>query len=250
MKVLFYPDTLVKRGGKSLTQHAFEQLGYEITTDINSDWDFAIYWNFQSKSDVPTELKGKVINIKCNDVLKDKVERVNSNVFGYSSEANTNRYGVAVKKNINQSHKDFSIIFTPCENENGYIYQKFINNRIAIDKVRDFRFFFAFGEYIFTVKDKDLAGAFVQQWGKSEVILGNNVNEYFENAEVEKIKEVVKRMGLDLGAVDVVRDHSDYKLYVIDINNIPGMAPIEITPPVMQAFIKLVKENIEKWLNR
>lgn len=246
MKALFYPDVLFRKG-KSLTQHLCEKAGYDVTRDIDSDWDICFYWNFASKNIIPNELINErrlVINRYCNNVLKDKLDIVFKNVFGYSSEADTNRYGHCVKKSIEQCAKNFAVVETPCENEKGYIYQKFINSRIAIDTVRDFRIYKVFDKWVVATRDKHISGTFAPGDAPVKVTFRNDYKRYFIKNEVDKINEVCKRMGLDVGAVDVVRDYSDGKLYVIDINNIPGISKRD-TPEVIDAVYKLFKSEVE-----
>ena len=41
------------------------------------------------------------------------------------------------------------------------------------------------------------------------------------------MREFCEKMGLDLGEIDAIRDNSTGKLYIIDVNDIPGGAVFE-----------------------
>ena len=243
MKVLFYPDKIRKRV-ISLNELICQRMKWHMTTDINDRWDFSFYWNFNEKNVTPKELmddKRLVFNRRCNDVTKSKVDRVFKNVFGYTSEGNTNRYGYCVKKNEGQCKKDFEIVNTPCENKQGYFYQIFFNNRIKVNWTREYRFYICMDKSIMVVRDKTVEGTFIPKKGKQETFV-DDVRNHFTRDEQEKIMEVCNLLGLDLGAVDVIRDYSTGKVYVLDINNICGYAT-PVTNLVIEPFEKLIYDK-------
>jgi len=245
-KCLIYPER-IQRGGVSLQEYYVSKHGYTITTDINDTWDFGLYINFRERSQCPEAMQGKlVINSRCEDVTKTNVERVAHQVLGYGSFAKTNIYGVAVKKSERQCAKDFTVVETPCMPENGYVYQRFLNSRIAVDWVRDFRFYFAFDKFVLVRRDKNIDGTFyggkapqrfdVQDWGK-----------YFKGSEIDSIIEIKNAIGMDVGAIDVVRDYSDGLIYVLDINNISGI-PDFIVKCIDRWYSPIFKEELSKRL--
>jgi hypothetical protein len=219
---LIYPER-IKSGGISLQEYYVTKHGFNITTNPEDYWDFGLHINFRERNQCPEVMLNKlVINKYCNDVTKTHVEKVSKMVLGYGSFANPSIYGIAVRKSEKQCAKDFRVVETPCRMDEGFVYQRFLNSRIDVDWVRDFRFYFAFDRFVLVKRDKHIEGTFyggkakqkfdVVDWGK-----------YFKGAEIDNIIEIKNRLGMDVGAIDVVRDYSDNRIYVLDVNNISGI---------------------------
>ena len=229
MKVLFYPDPPIQQSGHSLSKtiRYFQLFGAELTNDIDSDWDIAINWNYADIHRSPLDLaRGKpVFNLKCNNVTKSYVDKVFISVFGYSSLADTTKYGYCVRKTDRQSAHDGKIIPIPCSKEKGYIYQLLLDNRCAINMVYDIRIPIFLGEIpLLFMKSRSIEGTFENSLSTRKNYWISNVESQLTKDEVEKVRKFCIKIGLDIGELDTIRDNSTGLLYIIDVNNIPGGA--------------------------
>jgi len=230
----------------SLQEYYLRKIGVNIVYDKEKQHDFVAFIDFKEKNVCPEFDAHLVINGECEDVTKTQVEKIFSYVFGYDSFVDTDNYGVCVKKSEKQCAKSFTVMETPCEKQDGYVYQKFINNRIAIDRVRDYRFYFAWDEFVLIQRDKHIDGIFYG--GKAEqTFLKVDWRKYFTQDEISKIISVKNLLGMDVGAVDVVRDYSENKVYFLDANNISGI-PDFIKHAIEPDYMNIFKTELNKRL--
>jgi len=228
-KVLFYPDPPVQLPGHSLSKTiaSFILMGYELTNDIDSDWDIAVHWNIQDVNKTPDKLlkdERRVINRHLNDVTKSNVDRVFTEVFKYSSLIDdTSRFGYCVRKSDKQSAHDGMFVRMPCVKEEGYVYQLLLDNRISINEICDIRIPYFFGKIpLLFLKSRTIAGTFEVTLSKTKKYWITQVSDYLHISEVKKVNLFCEKIGLDVGEIDTIRDNSTGRLYLIDVNNIPG----------------------------
>jgi len=231
-KVLFYPDPPIQHPGHTLSKTItyFKLLGYQPINDINDNWDVAVNWNYADIHHPPTELAcGKpVFNMFCNNVTKSCVDNVFKSVFKYSSLADVRQFGYCVRKSNRQSAHDGKIIKTPCDPEEGWIYQKLIDNRMSLGAVYDIRIPIFMGKIpIIVIKARTIEGSFENTFSKNKQYWTAPVEEYLSRKETSLISEFCIKIGLDIGELDALRDNSTGKLYIIDVNNIPGAGLFE-----------------------
>jgi len=233
-KALFYPDMPIRMPDHTLSKtiRYFSLLGYELTNDIDSDWEIAVFWKWlnrgETKYNIPRKLdidKRLVLNRNLIDVSKSHVDKVFTTVFGYSSMADTNQHGFCVRKSESQSAHDGEIVQTPCKKEPGYVYQKLIDSRSGIDMVYDIRIPVFFGSVpLVVIKGRDIQGTFENTIADKHQYLVKDPEKYLSGGEMMKIAEFCFRIGLDIGEIDALRDNSTGLLYIIDINDMPGSA--------------------------
>ena len=227
-KALFYPDPPVRLSGHTLSKVItyFVLNGYELTNDINDDWEIAVHWDVRDINETPKELLGDkrmVLNRNLNDVTKSNVDKIFTEVFGYSSLADTTKLGYCVCKNEKQSTHDGKIIKTPCKKDDGYIYQLLIDNRMSLAMVYDIRIIVFLGKISsLFLKYKSMDGMFENNPPIREVYHTDSIGDFLHDDEVEKILLFSSKIGLDMGEIDALRDNSTGNLYLIDVNNIPG----------------------------
>jgi len=220
MKILFYPEKAISYAKIRLT---FKLMGWEIVEDINKDFDIIFYWNtkiINTPDKVILELSKKfpVINLKCNDVSKGNVTKIYEKVFGNTLGINPEKYtGRAVaKRNLGQGDKSGKIINCPCKKENGWHYQRLLQD-IHTGRIQEFRVFIVGKVIVVNEKQKKIGNRFHTIVEKNEYKL---INEVFTYYEVEKINEFCKEIGAEYCELDILRDK---ELYIIDVNNIPGV---------------------------
>ena len=228
MKVLFYPDAGIQHRGHSLSKtiRYFKILGYKITNDINSDWDIGVHWNYKDINKTPDILLNDsrlVLNKNVNNVTKSYVDKIFTEVFGYSSLADTNKFGYCVRKSERQSAHDGVITRMPCEKQPGYVYQLFLDNRMSRNMVYDIRIIYMLGNiYQVVLKGRLVEGTFENTLSKQKKYWIDQVENWLTKYEIKKIKLFCEAFGLDIGELDGIRDNSTGKLFIIDVNNLPG----------------------------
>jgi len=227
-KVLFYPDSPIQHPGHTLSKtiRYFIVAGYELTNDINDNWDLAVHWDHRDINKTPEKLLNDnrlVLNKNVNNVTKSNVEKIFQKVFGYSSLADTSKFGYCVKKTNKQSVHDGVITRMPCKQEKGYIYQLLLDNRWSIDMIYDIRIPVFLGNIpMLVLKGRGVIGTFENTLSNNKKYVVVQTEQYIDKSEIDKITKFCKLIGLDVGEIDAIRDNSTGKLYLIDVNNIPG----------------------------
>lgn len=229
-KVLFYPDPLDQLEGHTLSKTItyFDIMGYDFTNDINDDWNIGVHWDLRDVNETPKELLKDprlVLNRHLNNVTKSHVDKVFTKIFGYSSMADTTKHGYCVRKSDKQSAHDGVITKTPCIREDKFIYQKLIDNRMDIDMVYDIRIPIFMGSFPFLfIKSKSIEGTFENTLSRHRKYWISQPEEFITKEELMNIVLFSAEIGIDVGELDLLRDNNTGKLYIVDVNNIPGGA--------------------------
>lgn len=231
---LFYPDYPDPRAAICRVIHA---LGYNIINNPAKDYDFAFYWQDVTVRDEPDAVlreaakRVPVINLQCLDIGKVRVEEAFQEVFGYSSFVDPLSYrGKCVRKsNLNAQH-DGKIIDAPIVGtEPGFIYQKLLSHIDPQDRVIDYRLaVYGSSTPYMTIRYKRKINRFNQTFLEVPV----DPLDYLTAAEVSKCLKFCRELGMDYGEIDMIRDQSDGRLYLLDANNTPFRPPYDrqITP--------------------
>jgi hypothetical protein len=226
--VLLYPQL---PSGKAVISKILVSLKCNVTNNPQKKHNLVIYWHDTTYRNPDQAIKSfaekeLVVNLNCTDISKSNVEKVFSEVFGYSSIVNPESIaGPMVKKNeVNASH-DGVIVQGPRTSEQGFVYQKVINNELDEHFVVDMRIPVINGKMIFGyLKFKPITSRFanftknILNSKEPEV---HTIEELLSGEEMGLIKEFCQRIGLDYGELDVLRDNDDKKIYIIDVNNTP-----------------------------
>lgn len=225
LKILFYPEYPQKTPYRYSIIQMCKILGYNMTNNPDDQFDLVIRWEDQTFAKINDKMKvlgekNKIINLKCIDISKQHIEKVFTEVFGYKSFLNPVTYkGVCVKKsNLNGQH-DGEIIQCPVEKiEKDFVYQKLINNRHDDEFVVDMRV---------PIFNKTIPFAFLKYKPENDrfslSVKGTmeEVDNVFSLEEIEKILLFCEKLSLDCGELDIVRDNSDNRIYILDANNTP-----------------------------
>lgn len=168
----------------------------------------------------------RLVNFDCHDVSKSRVAQVFEQSFGYPLAIEpTYHLGEAVEKSeINGAH-DGRILQCPAPAQPGRVYQRLIDNRgLDLDHVDDLRTCTVDGKPVVVfVKRRPMAKRF--QNTNSEVLM-RTPEQMFSETEITKIGAFMRGMGMNWGAIDVLRDRDDGKLYVVDANKTDMGPPI------------------------
>jgi hypothetical protein len=197
--------------------------------DVVMQFEDATY----SPNDAPTKLKHgvRLINFACRDVSKSNVTRACEAAFGNPLAIDpTTHVGPAVEKSeINAAH-DGHIVQCPLVPAPGRVYQRVIDNRSWDPSlVEDLRTCTIGGKAVCVfIKRREVTKRFLNT--NVEVLL-RAPEEVFSPDELDQIGAFTREIGLDWGGVDVLRDRTDGRLYIVDANKTDMGPPISLNLP-------------------
>ncbi|MEM8935557.1 MAG: hypothetical protein AAGC77_04030 [Pseudomonadota bacterium] len=200
-----------------------QMAGFAITSDLEeADYIFLFEDNTYSNAAarLPEHLRGRLINDRCVNISKQLVANVFEDVFGYQLSVDpTTHKGPAVRKSQANGLHDGTVIDCPIPREEmtpGYVYQRLVNSSNDGERSEDLRFAYTIDEIpVVFHKYKALDKRFGTQYLSVNLL---SAEEAFSAEELKGLHEVCNRIGLDFGAVDVMRDVDDGRIYVVDIN--------------------------------
>lgn len=159
-----------------------------------------------------------IMNYACLDVSKSRVSAAFEASFGYPLAIDpTKHVGPAVEKSETNGAHDGRIVTCPHAASPKRSYQRLIDNRaLNPDLVEDFRTPTVGGKpaCVF-IKRRPTQRRFANANTYVELTQPENV---FSQAELAHIAAFTRELGLDWGGLDVLRDRSDGRLYVVDAN--------------------------------
>lgn len=241
-KVLFYPD---RPQSLFVIYKIFLALGFHLTTDPSEHCDIAINWRntigtgnpFFPSEAVLEELAHnrpdlKILNMKCNDVSKNRVSEVFEEIFGYSLSVDPGTYcgKCVMKSNWNGLHLGEVIECPTKVRRDGFVYEKLINNEVQNGLVEDIRVPIFRNTIPFVyLKYRPVQERLVDRSHTLSKTLMAKVSDLLTEEEVENINQFCEKIGLDYGEIDILRDRSDQKIYIVDVNNDPSGPPSPIS---------------------
>ena len=169
----------------------------------------------------PEGVDAPTINERVNDISKKHVSDVFSSVFGYDLDIDplTHEGPAVVKSQINGAH-DGRIIECPIEASAilpDHVYQRLVDSSFNGKTSEDLRIVYAFGDIpVVFHKHKALEQRFGTTYLSTDV---REAADVFSPEEIRLICQTCDRVGLDFGAVDIMRDRHTNRIYVVDVNN-------------------------------
>lgn len=225
--ILFYPDQPAHPA--FALWKICRMNGWRVTTEPAADFDLAVNWEDKTwrTADQTTDgilRRGRCLNAGCLDISKAHIQEIFAEVFGYDLAVDplTFKGECVIKSNVNFKH-DGRIITCPVgKTEPECVYQKLINNRCAKDEVEEIRVP-VFGSRIpfVSLKYRRIDNRFRDYYG-SKIM---NTDEVLSAQETELIRQFCRRLNLDCGELDVLRDVDDGRIYIVDANNTPSGPP-------------------------
>ncbi|MBB35184.1 MAG: hypothetical protein CME88_07510 [Hirschia sp.] len=169
----------------------------------------------------------RTVNFRCTDISKSRVSEAFETVAGYSLKVDPETYDgpMVDKSEINAAH-DGRVIAGPIPREEGRAYQRLIDNTVAGGLVEDLRTCTVNGEPVLTfIKRRPIARRFLNE--NCEVFLVSP-QDVFTADELDVIRAFTKEIHLDWGGVDVLRDASDGRIYIVDANKTDMGPPVAL----------------------
>ena len=167
-----------------------------------------------------SSLKAKAINHRIDDISKNRVAEVFKTVFDYSVDIDPLTYqGKAVQKSDANATHDGQVVECPLAPDavkEGSVYQKLIDSTFDGARSEDLRMAYIGGEIpVVFRKYKIIEKRFGTDYDHVDVW---TADEAFSKTEQSDLIKFCEAMGLDFGAVDVMRDKHDGRIYVVDVN--------------------------------
>lgn len=217
-KILFWPAPLLPKPFSRVYRICAEY-GVPYTGDIRDDYDLHLYWNFNKNRCEPdyfTVTSNDVINRGCYDVSKVKVTKI----FDDITLDPEKHVGICVEKHDHQGdHENHRLITCPAPRREGYIYQRYIDNKDGPLFVKH-RIYYADGiEYILRQRKRSLFGMLdrLADTVTSEFV---NVRSIFTEQQQMQFDSRCRQFGFDYGDADLLIENGNP--VIIDINNVVG----------------------------
>jgi len=171
-------------------------------------------------SDFSRGLNTTTLNHRVNDISKEHVTDIFEAVFKYSLRIDPAAFkGPAIKKSNANGMHDGVIIECPVDvtkGEPNFVYQRLIDSTFDGVTSEDLRVAYVLGEIALVYhKKKPLNDRFGTQYLSVDV---KSAADVFFNEEIGLIIKFCEKMGLDFGALDIMRDKHDGRIYIVDVN--------------------------------
>ena len=197
--------------------------GLKTISDLSqADYVFIFEDKTVSQYDkVPVEnLTALTLNMHIDDISKEHVADIFEEVFGYDLRIDPlTHIGLAIQKsNANGTH-DGVVIQCPLaqsELKLDQTYQRLVDSTFDGKTSEDLRVAYVLGEIALVYhKHKPLMDRFGTDYLSVDVLSAVDV---FSENEIKLIVQFCEKAGLDFGAVDVMRDKHDGRIYIVDVN--------------------------------
>ena len=161
-----------------------------------------------------------LLNCDIHNISKDYVAEVFLETFEYPLSVDPTRHtGLAIWKSDANGTHDGVVIQCPIAPDaliKGQSYQRLVDSTFTGKTSEDLRVAYVLGELALVYhKHKPLDDRFGTHYLSVDVLEPQAV---FSDQEIERIKTFCKKMKLDFGAVDVMRDKNDERIYIVDVN--------------------------------
>ncbi len=193
------------------------------------------------------------LNAGCHDIRKSAVARVFEEVFGYSLAVDPTTFvGEAVEKSEANGKHDGRIVACPLVHpRRDLVYQRLIDNTFDGKEFIDIRTPVVGGVIPFVYlkrRWRDLR--FSNENHRVDLA---DTDAMLSKAEQAKIAEFADAMRLDFGGLDVLRNRTDGRIYIVDVNKTDMGPPSALTGPqklramrgIAEAFGALVDRRLK-----
>ena len=204
----------------AMQQASLRPLGPDTQTDLHFHFSDQPY--IEDNTSRP-----KGLNQNCVDISKSKVASVFEEVFGYGLQVNpqTAPTPFICKSELNGKHDGF-IAHKNQDPQEGWVYQKLIHTETKDNTVLDLRCPTVFGEIpLIFLKERPISKRFANMNSKCRLA---ETSDYLSDEECEKISRFCQKMKLDWGGLDILRDNTDKKIYIVDVNKTDMGPPLAL----------------------
>ena len=228
--------------------------GIDLIDDPNAA-EAVFIFDDKTESDIGKKLgakmKAKAINHRINDISKTHVGKVFKDVFGYSVDIDPLTYvGKAVEKSDANATHDGQVVECPLTSDlikPESVYQKLIDSTFGGARSEDLRMAYVGGDIpVVFRKYKLIEKRFGTDYDHVDVW---TADEAFSSEEQTQLIKFCETMGLDFGAVDVMRDKHDGRIYVVDVNK-TCMPVLCLSQKSQRAALRSIAVSLTKLINK
>ncbi len=189
------------------------------------------------------------LNIGCFDIRKSVVARTFEETFGYSLTVDPATFrGRAVEKSESNGKHDGRIIDCPlAQPARDRVFQRLVDNTFDGREFIDIRTPIVGGKIPFVyLKRRTEALRFSNENHRVDLV---DAGAMLSRDEQAKIAAFARAMSLDFGGLDVLRDRSDGRIYIVDANKTDMGPPTALSGPgkmrAMRGLARAFAELIE-----
>ncbi|MAL97650.1 MAG: hypothetical protein CL583_04275 [Alteromonadaceae bacterium] len=245
--VLFYPGT---PSHYQIIYKLCTLYGYRMHSTPDRPYD--LVFAHEGSTVFPQKLfddfgSAKVINRNAKDISKKQVEQAFGEVFGYSIGIDPATHeGLALRKSNDNYTHDGEIVSCPCEPEEDsrITYQRYIDTATGDGFFAELRVS-VYQDVIPVVCPKFRADSpeRFKVVARSEVA---DPGDHLSTDEQDKILQLARKMGVDYGEMDVMRDNNDGRIYVVDVNRTPAGPVSGLTPKQTREALGRMRPAFER----
>lgn len=191
-----------------------------------------------------------MINGACLDIRKSCVAAIFKEVFDYDLAVDPLTYsGLSLMKSERNGVHDGQI--TPCPYavpRKGYVFQRLVNNTADGRTYTDIRTPIVGGALpIIYLKNRTASTRFSND---NVSVSLTTADEQFSADEQAKIREFARRINLDFGGLDVLRDSRDGRIYIVDVNKTDMGPPIALPRPEKLIAMQKIADAFRDYTTR
>ena len=196
------------------------QLADVKIVDDHAEADLHFYFEDREFLTAPRQTPSAkpAFNIGCFDIRKSVVARVFEETFGYALSIDPTRWqDAAVEKSEGNGRHDGRIIECPVASpKRDHVYQRLIDNTFDGRDHIDIRTPIVGGAIPFVyLKRREPSLRFTNDNYRVDLV---DADAMLAADEQQKVIEFARAMRLDFGGIDVLRDRSDGRIYIVDAN--------------------------------
>lgn len=244
--ILFHPDM---PDYSQILYKICNSLGLEMTSKITARPDVVVSFEDVTKrghNPLLAELSDHhfVVNQHCNDISKTKVEEAFRSVFGYGTFVDPHSYeGSCVMKSDDNAMHDGILVECPmATTRTDVVFQRLINNTSG-DAVVDIRVPIVGGSIPLVYwKYRDAKSRFSN---RNDLVQIGSPGSAFSGRELVLIQRFARRLGLDFGELDILRDVDDGQIYIVDVNNTPCGPPNHLGKAECKEAVRMLSDSFD-----
>lgn len=249
--VLFYPKMPSQY---QVSYKLCTLMGYDMHSSPDQPFDLAIAHIgttifpenlFEPLGDLP------LINRNATDISKKRVEQEFENIFGYAIGIDPETFdGLALRKSNDNYTHDGEIIQCPTTitPDQKMTYQRYIDSRTEDDFFWEMRVPVYRSEIplIYLKYRPDTLDRFNETSHTTITEPGNILS----LDEQKNLVRLAGKMGVDYGEMDVLRDNTDGRIYVVDVNRAPAGPRKGMTDKQCQAAVKILMPAFKRLIEK
>ena len=224
---------------KATAYFMLRKAGVEFTNKFEGGKDIGWFWDarieLDKKSKRVRELSHKLrfLNYFLIDTSKEFVAKSMQNFFGYTFQINPKTFnGYCVAKHNGNGTKSCFFLKCPIDADEifqDHCYQKIINFSSKTDPTTLYEIRLPIFKNIIPFcffKTRNRGLRFTSKNRSMEIC---KALDHLSAEECQQILSYCRRIGLEYGEIDILRDDTDGKIYIIDVNNTPWWPPNKLS---------------------